>query len=135
MVARTIRYQVKGFRPQTLLTSMTDPEQYPGVEVAALYHERWEIEDKARALYNKGMQARLAGDRRALERAANLLVLRHPKTLYARRLSVELTSADRASRLLLRHHIARMVADSIKVTRRSPGPESPGQDPAATPTK
>ena len=44
MVARAIRYQVKGFRPQTLLTSMTDPEQYPAVEVAALYHERWEIE-------------------------------------------------------------------------------------------
>ena len=40
MVARTIRHQVKGFWPQTLLTSMTDPEQYPGVEVAALYHER-----------------------------------------------------------------------------------------------
>ena len=44
MVARAIRYQVKGFRPQTLLTSMIDPEQYPAVEVAALYHERWEIE-------------------------------------------------------------------------------------------
>jgi len=44
MVARAIRYQVKGFRPQTLLTSMIDSEQYPAVEVAALYHERWEIE-------------------------------------------------------------------------------------------
>jgi len=44
MVVRAIRYQVKGFRPQTLLTSMIDPEQYPPTEVAALYHERWEIE-------------------------------------------------------------------------------------------
>ena len=44
MVARAIRYQVKGFRPQTLLTSMIDPAQYPPTEVAALYHERWEIE-------------------------------------------------------------------------------------------
>ena len=44
MVARAIRYQVKGFRPQTVLTSMLDPEQYPAVEVTALYHERWEIE-------------------------------------------------------------------------------------------
>jgi len=44
MVVRAIRYQVNGFRPQTLLTSMTDPEQYPAKEMAALYHERWEIE-------------------------------------------------------------------------------------------
>lgn len=44
MVARAIRYCIKGFRPQTLLTSMIDSEQYPATEVAALYHERWEIE-------------------------------------------------------------------------------------------
>lgn len=41
---RAIRYQRKGFKPQTLLTSMTDPMAYPAAEVAALYHERWEIE-------------------------------------------------------------------------------------------
>jgi hypothetical protein len=41
---RAIRYQRKGFRPQTLLTSMTDPVAYPPSEVVALYHERWEIE-------------------------------------------------------------------------------------------
>lgn len=44
MVARAIRYQVKGYRSQTLLTSMIDPKQFPPKEVAALYHERWEIE-------------------------------------------------------------------------------------------
>lgn len=44
MVVRAIRYQVKGFRPQTLLTSMLDPERFPATEMAALYHERWEIE-------------------------------------------------------------------------------------------
>ena len=44
MVARAIRYEVPGYRPQTLLTSMVDAELYPAVEVAALYHERWEIE-------------------------------------------------------------------------------------------
>jgi hypothetical protein len=44
MVARAIRYQVKGYRPQTLLTSMLDPEQYPPKEVTELYHERWELE-------------------------------------------------------------------------------------------
>jgi len=44
MVARAIRYEVSGYRPQTLLTSMIDAELFPAVEVAALYHERWEIE-------------------------------------------------------------------------------------------
>lgn len=42
--ARAIRYQRKGFRPQWLLTSMLDPQAYPAAEVAALYHERWELE-------------------------------------------------------------------------------------------
>ncbi len=41
---RAIRYQRKGFKPQTLLTSMVDPATYPAAEVIALYHERWEIE-------------------------------------------------------------------------------------------
>lgn len=44
MVARAIRYEVKGYKPQTLLTSLVDPAKYPPTEVAALYHERWEIE-------------------------------------------------------------------------------------------
>ena len=41
---RAIEYQRKGFEPQTLLTSLLDPEQYPRDEVVELYHERWEIE-------------------------------------------------------------------------------------------
>jgi len=41
---RAIRYQRKGFRPQTLLTSLLDPVAYPAVELAAVYHERWELE-------------------------------------------------------------------------------------------
>jgi hypothetical protein len=41
---RAIRYQRRGFRPQTLLTSLLDAEQYPSDEIIALYHERWELE-------------------------------------------------------------------------------------------
>jgi hypothetical protein len=41
---RAVRYQRRGFRPQTLLTSLLDPEAYPAAEIAALYHERWELE-------------------------------------------------------------------------------------------
>jgi hypothetical protein len=41
---RAIQYQRKGFRPQTLLTSMLDPQKYPADEIVVLYHERWELE-------------------------------------------------------------------------------------------
>jgi len=41
---RAIQYQRKGFKPQTLLTSLVDPVAYPASEIVALYHERWEIE-------------------------------------------------------------------------------------------
>jgi len=41
---RAIRYRRKGFRPQTLLTSLLDPVAYPAAELVALYHERWELE-------------------------------------------------------------------------------------------
>jgi hypothetical protein len=43
-VVRAIRYQRKGYLAQTILTSLLDPVEYPGAEVVALYHERWEIE-------------------------------------------------------------------------------------------
>lgn len=42
--ARAIRYQRKGFKPEILLTSLTDAKRYPADELRALYHERWEIE-------------------------------------------------------------------------------------------
>ena len=42
--ARAIRYQRKGFRAQTLLTSLLDAKEYPKKEIVLLYHERWEIE-------------------------------------------------------------------------------------------
>lgn len=42
--ARAVQYQRKGFRPSTILTSLTDAKEYPATEIVALYHERWEIE-------------------------------------------------------------------------------------------
>jgi hypothetical protein len=44
LTARAIRYHRRGFRPQTLLTSLLDPVAYPAAEIVALYHERWELE-------------------------------------------------------------------------------------------
>lgn len=41
---RAIRYHRKGFRPQTLLTSLLDAQAYPAAELSAVYHERWELE-------------------------------------------------------------------------------------------
>jgi hypothetical protein len=43
-VARAIRYQRKGFRPGTLLTSMLDAQRFPADQIVSLYHERWELE-------------------------------------------------------------------------------------------
>lgn len=43
-LARAVRYQRKGFRPQTLLTSLLDATHYPAAELRGLYHERWELE-------------------------------------------------------------------------------------------
>lgn len=42
--ARVVRYHYPGFRPQALLTSLLDPVTFPADEIAALYHERWELE-------------------------------------------------------------------------------------------
>jgi hypothetical protein len=42
--ARVIRYQRRGYKPQTLITSLVDAVLYPADEIRALYHERWEIE-------------------------------------------------------------------------------------------
>lgn len=44
IVARAIRYQRRGFRPEVLLTSLLDPQAYPAREIVDLYHERWELE-------------------------------------------------------------------------------------------
>jgi hypothetical protein len=41
---RAIRYRRRGFKPQTLLTSLIDPKRHPAAEIVALYHERWELE-------------------------------------------------------------------------------------------
>jgi hypothetical protein len=38
---RILDYQIPGFRPSRLLTSLIDVERYPYEEVAPLYHERW----------------------------------------------------------------------------------------------
>jgi Insertion element 4 transposase N-terminal/Transposase DDE domain len=42
--ARVVRYQKKGFRPEAVVTSMTDHEAFPASEIVALYHDRWELE-------------------------------------------------------------------------------------------
>lgn len=41
---RVLKYQRKGFKPVTLVTTLLDPVAYPADELRALYHARWEIE-------------------------------------------------------------------------------------------
>ena len=43
-IVRAVRYQRPGFPPQILLTSLLDHRRFPAREIAALYHERWELE-------------------------------------------------------------------------------------------
>lgn len=43
-VARAIRFQRKGYRPTTLLTSLVETKKYPAADLRVLYHERWELE-------------------------------------------------------------------------------------------
>jgi hypothetical protein len=42
--ARAVKYELKGFPPAWLLTSLLDPVAYPAQELVKLYHERWELE-------------------------------------------------------------------------------------------
>lgn len=44
LVVRIITYQIPGFRPRRLVTSLLDELQYPAEEIIQLYHRRWEIE-------------------------------------------------------------------------------------------
>jgi hypothetical protein len=39
-----IHYEIRGFRPSILLTSLLDPVQFPAEELVRLYHRRWRIE-------------------------------------------------------------------------------------------
>ena len=43
LVVRRLRYRAKS-TDVVVLTSMVDPKRFPAAEVAALYHQRWEIE-------------------------------------------------------------------------------------------
>jgi hypothetical protein len=43
-IARVVRYEKKGFKPQTLVTSLLDPKVFPASQIVAVYHERWELE-------------------------------------------------------------------------------------------
>ncbi len=42
--ARVVSYRRKGYRAQKLVTSLVDAVAYPGAELAAIYHRRWELE-------------------------------------------------------------------------------------------
>lgn len=44
LVVRAVRVRPRGFRPYVVYTSLRDRTRYPAAEIAALYHERWELE-------------------------------------------------------------------------------------------
>lgn len=50
VTVRVIDYQIDGGETVRLLTDLLDPEAGPAAELAALYHERWEVESAYRQL-------------------------------------------------------------------------------------
>ncbi|MCX4510171.1 IS4 family transposase [Streptomyces sp. NBC_01619] len=50
VTVRVIDYQVDGGETVRLLTDLLDPGDWPAAELAALYHERWEVESAYRQL-------------------------------------------------------------------------------------
>lgn len=48
LTARILQYQIPGFRPSRLITSLLDVEKYPYEDLARLYHERWRQETEHR---------------------------------------------------------------------------------------
>ncbi len=44
MRVRILRYQISGFRPSLLITSLLDTQAYPFEEIVSLYHQRWNHE-------------------------------------------------------------------------------------------
>lgn len=44
VTARVLRYQIPGFRPSLLITSLLDTETYDYASLVSLYHERWRQE-------------------------------------------------------------------------------------------
>jgi len=48
LTVRILRYQIPGFRPSRLITSLLNVELYPYEEIVPLYHERWRQETQHR---------------------------------------------------------------------------------------
>jgi hypothetical protein len=48
LTVRILRYQIPGFRPSRLITSLLDAEVYPYEEIVPLYHQRWRHETRHR---------------------------------------------------------------------------------------
>ncbi len=74
---RVINYRAKGFRPVTVITSLSSHRKYPATEVGALYFERWEIELGCREIktYQAGVRVtfRTKTPDRVLQEAFGLL--------------------------------------------------------------
>jgi len=78
LLVRVISYQVPGFPPVRLLTSLLDPALYPAQEIVARYRDRWEIElgyDEIKThLADSSLPLRSAAPERILQEAHGLLL-------------------------------------------------------------
>lgn len=121
--ARVISYQVKGYRPQKLITSMLDPEKYPAKEFAELYHERWELEvgyDEVKThLLEREEALRSRKPSGVLQEVAGIALAYNLVRLEMARLAAELGLP--ASRISFRHALMMIRNFSLAAWAASPG--------------
>ena len=134
-----MRYQRKGFQPQTLLTSLLDPVAYPAAEIAELYHERWELELGFDEIKTHALEREEALRSRAPERVrqevwglaiAYNLVRLHMQHVAEHAAGGSLSHQlpprpDARARLLVAHGLDRLAGQPAPPTRRPPPGDSP----------
>lgn len=121
---RVIDYQVDGGETARLLTDLLDPEAWPSEELAALYHERWEIESAYRQLktFQRGRTEVLRSVSPELVRQeiwAHLTLHHCPNRIIMRLVDGEGLDPDRISFVKVLKHTRRSVVLQVgRSTRR-----------------
>ncbi|WP_162624815.1 IS4 family transposase [Streptomyces cadmiisoli] len=119
VTVRVIEYRVDGGEVIRLLTDLMDIDTYPAAELAALYHERWEVESAYRQVktFQRGPQQVLRSAAPALARQEVWahLVVHHCLTLIITQVAGgERIDPDRISFVKVLKHVRRSVVTQAK---------------------
>ncbi|WP_331751134.1 IS4 family transposase (plasmid) [Streptomyces globisporus] len=119
VTVRVIEYRVDGGEVIRLLTDLMDVDAHPAAELAALYHERWEVESAYRQVktFQRGPQQVLRSAAPALARQevwAHLVVHHCLTRIITRVASGERIDPDRISFVKVLKHVRRSVVTQAK---------------------